>query len=140
MKEETYFKKKLPALKKLLWKEFALYIKLSNQTDTGWCECYTCNKPIRIGDRDCQAGHWLSKKTYPFHYYNEDNVKPQCCSCNEYHQGRPVEFEERLRQEYGVAHIEDMKDLRHRKANHDKAFVIDLMFHYRELNRQEIAA
>ncbi len=140
MKEETYFKKKLPALKKLLWEEFALYIKLSNQTDTGWCECYTCNKPIRIGDRDCQAGHWLAKGTYSYHYYNEDNVKPQCSSCNKFHQGKPYEFEERLRREYGVAHVQDMKDSRHRKAKRDKAWVIDKLFYYRELNKQEMAA
>ena len=69
-------KKPIKPLKTKLWKLFSLYVKLRCSKNGVMTECYTCKVPLQIGTKNCQAGHWLPKGTYGYHYFNPDNVRP----------------------------------------------------------------
>ena len=95
--------KTIPQLQNTLWDVFAKYIKTLHAP-----KCYTCDKPIRMGTGDCQAGHFIPRNYSPTKY-EEDNVRPQCSRCNKFLSGRPVEFERRLRDEIGDEAVEALK-------------------------------
>ena len=84
--------KGIAALKKDLWKHFALFIKLKYSSDGQYTECYTCGRSLEIGTSSCHAGHWLTKKGYPVHYFHENNVRPQCYHCNINLSGNTLSF------------------------------------------------
>lgn len=126
------FDKPIGKLKKLLWKEFALYNKLIRSHDGRYCDCYTCGKPLEIGTSNCQMGHWLPKGGYSFHYFNEDNVRPQCYHCNISLSGNTAVFEHNLRKELGGDCVNNIFESRSMKVKRDKAWYIDTIDHYKE--------
>lgn len=139
-KRKTKKTKTLGALKKDLWELFSLYIKITHSTDGLWCRCFTCDKPIQIGTSDCHGGHWLSKGAYPVHYFNEDNVRPQCLRCNCHYGGLASEFERRLKDEIGAKAVEQMYETRHQKVKRDRQWYIDQIAYYGGLVKETKAA
>ena len=124
-------KKTIPQLQNTLWPEIALYTKQNHSIDGFNCRCFTCDKAIRIGDRDCQAGHWIPR-TYSPTKYEEDNLRPQCSSCNEFHHGKPVEFERRLKLEIGDERVEELKTMSTGSWKWDRGYLIEKIEYYRE--------
>lgn len=104
--------KGIAQLKKDLWKLFALYVKKKASEDGEYVNCYTCNAVMKIGTSNCHAGHWLSKKGSSRHYFNEDNVRPQCYRCNINLGGNAPVFERRLKEEIGEEAVEAMYETR----------------------------
>ena len=125
-------KKKLSVLKKNLWKEFALHQKLVYSEDGEHCECYTCGKWMKIGTKDCQAGHCLSKAAYSILYFDERAVRPQCYYCNINLGGSEYVFNENLKQEIGLAAWTDMYENRHQKVKRDRIWYVDQIAYYKE--------
>lgn len=113
-KEKKKKKKEKTAaqLKKDLWSVFSLHQKLVYSTDGEWCQCYTCDKPLRIGESDTHGGHCLSKAANPNLYFDERAVRVQCLRCNVHHGGMHYEFNERLKKEIGMQAWQDMYDNR----------------------------
>jgi len=106
-----------------------------SRADDGVVECYTCGKIMRLGTRDCQAGHYLAKSNYPIHRFNPDNVRPQCgARCNRWGQGMPAEFRPALIFELGLAVVERMEDTRHDIFRPTKQWYIRKIKHYRRKN------
>ena len=128
-------KKGVAALKKLLWKDFALWVKLNWSKDGREVDCFTCGKTMYIGDPACQGGHWLSKAAYGVHYFNENNVRPQCASCNLFYQGEAESFRRALELEIGKEAVDELYESRHEKWKPDRGWYVDQIIHY----RQEIA-
>lgn len=124
--------KPLGKLKKELWKEFALWVKLSRSEDGRWVSCYTCDKPLEIGTSNCQAGHWLPKGGYPVHYFHPDNVRCQCMHCNVHLSGNTAVFERRLRVEIGDEAVEDIYHTRSSMVKRTRQFYEDEIKFYRE--------
>ncbi len=89
---------------------FSMYIRLKYSTG-GMVRCYTCGRWYPI--EQMTVGHFI-KRQFSGVRYDERNVKPQCRRCNYFLQGNDVEFERRLKQEYGD-HIIDL--LREKKGN-----------------------
>ena len=126
------FTKPIGKLKKLLWTEFALYNKLIRSEDGQYCSCYTCGKPLEIGTSNCQMGHWLPKGGYSVHYFEENNVRPQCYHCNISLSGNTAVFEYELRNEIGDDRVNDMFECRSEKIKRDKSWYIDKIDSYKE--------
>ena len=95
-------------MKKELWPIFSLHQKLVHSADGEWCQCYTCDKPLRIGDSDTHGGHCLSKAANPNLYFDERAVRVQCLRCNVHHGGMHYEFCEKLKQEIGMESWQEM--------------------------------
>ncbi len=102
-------KKTTKTLKKDLWSLFTLCMKLESSID-GWCWCMSCDRPIKIGTIECQGGHYHPKKGYPFLYFHEDNVWPQCSYCNGPLEGNRIEYEKRLSKKIGEERMQWMED------------------------------
>ena len=118
--------KTIPQLQNTLWDVFAKYIKTLHAP-----KCYTCDKPIRMGTGDCQAGHFIPRNYSPTKY-EEDNVRPQCSRCNKFLSGRPVEFERRLRDEIGDEAVEALKRKSTDKWKWSRTSLITKIEYYRE--------
>ena len=114
-------KKSLPQLKRVLWDVFSLYIRQRDTDDTGYGNCISCNKPIQIGTKDCQAGHYIPKGQGGSHYFGlprfpddvlaERNCNAQCASpCNISEGGNFLNYEKGLRQKYGDEKVDELKE------------------------------
>jgi hypothetical protein len=124
-------KKGVSALKKILWKDFALWVKLNWSSDGKNVNCFTCEKPMFIGDPACQGGHWLSKAAYSVHYFNENNVRPQCASCNLFYQGEGEAFRRALELEIGSDAVNEIYETRFDKWKPTRDWYIDQIIYYR---------
>lgn len=89
-------------LKKELDRLFSIYIRSKYPQ-----YCYTCG---RTGILQC--GHFISRQ-YLATRWDENNCRPQCVGCNIYGNGKPLDFEERLKKELGDNFVEEMKKKRH---------------------------
>ncbi|HTG55388.1 MAG TPA: recombination protein NinG [Niabella sp.] len=123
--------KKASALKKELWEVFSLHQKLVHSVDGEWCQCYTCDKPIKIGDSGCQGGHCLSKAANGNIYFDERAVRPQCYRCNVNLGGMHYEFNEKLKQEIGIQAWQDMYDNRKAVVKKNADWYIDKIQYYK---------
>jgi len=97
-------------LKKLLDKVFSEYVRRSSADENGIAECYTCRQ--RKHWKELHAGHYVSR-SYLATRWDLDNVKTQCPGCNLFGNGKPLDFEERLKKELGDNAVEEMKKKRH---------------------------
>ena len=68
---------------------FSKYIRLVNADKNGYCTCVTCNK--KFFWKEIQAGHFMSRKHYSTRW-DENNVSPQCVSCNIYRSGEQYKY------------------------------------------------
>ena len=127
-------KKTIPQLQNTLWPIFALYIKQTHSEDGEWCNCFTCDKPIQIGSHDCHCGHFISRSYSPTKY-DENNVRPQCGGCNGYGNGKPIEYERRLKLEIGDDTVESLKRMATNNWKWDRFDLIDKIEYYKELLR-----
>ena len=125
--------KTLTKLKAELWKLFSLYIKLKYSKDLEWCNCYTCDNPVKIGTSNCQGGHYYTKKGYPALYFNENNVRVQCYHCNINLSGNTVIFGERLEEEIGKEQMEHLKLIRHNSIKLMRSDYEELKEYYKKL-------
>lgn len=119
-------------LRLALWDELSLYIKLVHSVDGEWCNCYTCDKPIKIGTINCQGGHCFSKAANGNIYFDERAVRPQCAHCNKAEEGNHYIFNERLKQEIGLAAWNDMYDNRKNLFKKPRGWYIDQIAYYQE--------
>jgi len=87
-------------LKKKLDAIFSKYVRLSNADKNGYVKCYTCGVKKYWEKDGMQAGHFMSRK-HTATRFDEQNVKPQCYSCNCHFYGRQFEFGKNLDKEFG---------------------------------------
>ena len=113
-------KRKISLYKKDLWKQFALWVKLSKSPDGRYCPCFTCDAPLEIGTSNCQAGHWLPQGGYSATVFEPDNVRPQCYRCNIRLSGNTAVFEHRLRLEIGNERVDELFEKRNNRWKADQ--------------------
>lgn len=126
-------KKTMPQLTNTLDEVFSLFIRLK-YAKNGVCKCYTCGKSIIIGDPNCQAGHFISRR-HSATRWDERNVRPQCgrpCNQQGMGGGEPLKFEFKLKEEYGELAIENMKKIALMTNKKDRIWMIDRIEYYRE--------
>jgi hypothetical protein len=99
-KTMTWYKKEADRL-------FSLYIRTKYSDAEGNIKCFTC--PTIRPLKKMQNGHFVSRR-YLGTRYDERNCRPQCWYCNShgYGNGRPVEFAEGLKKEYGESIVDEL--------------------------------
>jgi hypothetical protein len=113
-------------LKKNLDKIFSEYVRRSSADEYGNVRCYTCSQKKHW--KEMHAGHYVSRQ-YLATRWDTRNVKSQCAGCNLFGNGRPLDFEERLKSEYGNDLVEKMKASRHQMMK------VDRQWYQQEINR-----
>ena len=104
-------------LKKELDRVFSIYIRQKFSDSDGNNTCYTCGKAGTI--KTMQNGHFVSRQ-YLATRWDENNCRIQCCGCNLFGNGKPLDFEERLKKELGGDFVEEMKQTRHQSLKLDR--------------------
>ena len=66
--------------------------------------CITCG--IKTGKVD--GGHFLPTSTYPSIRYYSKQIKCQCINCNQYNNGKPLEYEAKMRLMYGNDFVDNL--------------------------------
>jgi len=93
------------------WKVFSRYIRLRDALkttgDTEYARCYTCGRLFHIKEMD--AGHWITRNRMPT-FMNHRNVNAQCRGCNRFGDGRVVEYQAHLIEEYGSTVLEQLTE------------------------------
>lgn len=113
-------KKTVAQLKRKLWEVFSLYIRKRDTDQDGYGNCISCQKSIQLGTQDCQAGHYIPKGRGGSHYFGlprspgdelaERNVNLQCAACNLIEGGNFINYEIGLREKYGNAATDELKE------------------------------
>ena len=121
-------KKKTSAqLKKKLDTIFSRYIRLKHSKPNGDLSCYTCGK---IGTlKTMQCGHFVSRQ-YLATRWDEDNCRPQEVGCNVWGNGKPLDFEEKLKRELGEEKVEELKRKRHQILKLSPQWYEEQISHY----------
>jgi len=96
-------------LKKELDRVFSIYIRQKYDKS-----CYTCGKVGAL-----QNGHFVPRQ-YLATRWDENNCRPQCVGCNIFGNGKPLDFEERLKKDLGDDFVEEMKLTRHQSLKLDR--------------------
>ena len=108
-------------LKKELDRVFSIYIRQKYDKS-----CYTCGKVGTL-----QNGHFISRQ-YIATRWDENNCRPQCVGCNIFGNGKPLDFEERLKKDLGCEFVEVMKKKRHLSMKLDRNWYRDQIDMYKE--------
>lgn len=107
---------------------FSLYIRLKYADFRGYAPCFTCDE--RLPWQELQAGHFIRRQHSSVRFH-EDNVRPQCRSCNEFRDGMEHSFEERLRDELGDEEVDDLIELGRREEQYTEAWYRERTRYYR---------
>jgi len=118
-------------LKKTLWTLYAKYMKLKYSEDGEYCNCFTCGANLKIGTSNCHLGHWLPKGGYSYHYFTEDNTRPQCFHCNISLSGNTAVFERNLKKEIGAERVEEIYNTRHNSEKRNILWYQEKIQHYK---------
>jgi hypothetical protein len=88
-------------LKRKLWE----LCKLLVRQEYG-LKCYTCDTPVQHP----HTGHFISSSICSTELrYDLKNLRPQCYACNIFRSGNWLEFENRLKRDYGEAYVIELK-------------------------------
>lgn len=90
-------------------------------------ECYTCRATGKV----LQCGHFISR-LYLATRWEENNTRPQCVGCNIWGKGKPLDFEERLKEEIGADVVEQMKAKRKELIKPNRAFFEEKIQKYKQ--------
>lgn len=123
MVQKKISKRTQASLKKELDKYFSLYIRAKYPK-----RCYTCGKGGTL-----QCGHFISRM-YLVTRWDENNCRPQCIGCNIFGNGKPLDFEERLKKDLGEELVEKMKHSRHQILKLSTAWYIEQIELYKKLS------
>lgn len=145
MKKKYRRKKKPPTEKSEASKWQSRYIRIKACIETSnkipsmspkdlIAQCYTCDKFVSISKiGGMQMGHFKSRGSGGGSgtYFNEDNIRPQCGSCNAFEGGKPEEFERRLVSELGQAVVDRLKVLHKLPSPYGPRDYIGLILYYK---------
>lgn len=113
-------KRDTKAIKKELWKVTSAIVRAASSN------CYTCDKYIPdISKR--HAGHFWTKGGHPRTYYDMDNIRVQCYSCNVCKSGNLAEYGSRLRREIGSGSFDALELRAHSKDKLSTECLLDLL-------------
>lgn len=86
------------------WKKMSIWVRrqgadLFHETNS----CFTCEKTFPI--KELQAGHFLHNKLD----FDPRNLKPQCISCNNYHDGHRILYTIKLVKMHGMEWVDRLR-------------------------------
>ena len=121
-------------LKKRLWKQFSIHIRVSAADEQGYVQCVTCPARHLWNSGEIHAGHWIHNRLD----FEERNIHPQCVRCN-YHWNTQVTiaYSVFMARTYGVEVMDELRLLSHTKGNRYKRVeLLELLDKYRALNAE----
>lgn len=111
---------------KILWPLFSIYIRLRDSED-GYCTCCTCGAVVKYtGTGNCQAGHFISRKSFYLKYLDQ-NVHAQCGRCNNYGAGEQFKHALFIDEKYGKGTAAQLSEERYTTKKKDKATVVEIL-------------
>lgn len=137
-KKQTKKKPTIPELKKKLWTEFSIYIRLRDADDDGYCYCISCGKPMLWkGTGECQAGHYFPKGSdYSSIYFDEDNNHAQCLHCNKFLEGNTHEYRKGLLGKIGEERLQRLDNIKRDGLNWTVEDYKEKIKYYKEANKK----
>lgn len=74
-------------------------------------QCCSCSRVRSF--RQMDAGHFISKGSGGSSgvYFDERNIHAQCKTCNQYHQGRALDYNDFMLEKYGQKVIDELRRL-----------------------------
>jgi len=82
---------------------FSKYVRLKYADKNGYVKCYTCGRKFHWKKID--AGHFITRDAKNTRY-DEENIRPQCSTCNRFKSGKTAEFALHLLKELGRKNFE----------------------------------
>jgi hypothetical protein len=136
----------LPQLKKKVWEQFSLYIRLRDAAK--WQEaypeyngdpvapCVTCGKMYPATGKGCgQAGHFIPGRKNVV-LFDEEQVNFQCYNCNYRLNGNWPSYYEVMVKRHGLERVEEMLENRNTVLKYTVPQLEELLEHYTsEVNR-----
>ena len=127
-------KPSISKLKKAVWKEFSLYIRLKYSDYRGYVTCYTCGIQKHYKD-SMQAGHGFGGR-HKAVLFMEEVVKPQCYGCNCMMGGKLDVFTHNLRKELGDKRFEQLYKVAHGKRRDQ--WTIEELQNYKDYYKKKL--
>jgi len=100
-------KRKLSTAKANAWRWCSKYIRLKWADSNGYASCVTCG--VTKHWKELDAGHFIPKSRGNAIYFEEDNLAPQCDSCNRFHGGKDHMFTLWMLDWYGRERVEELE-------------------------------
>jgi len=86
------------------------FIRKKYADENGYVSCVTCGKTT-IWNDGMQAGHYIPKSKGLSIYFLEENIHPQCVSCNVFNNGNYRPYTLFMIDTYGREKIEELENL-----------------------------
>lgn len=100
-------------LKIKAWDLLSKIIRLKYSDSNGYCSCVTCG--VTKHWSELQAGHFIPKAAGNSVYFLEENIHPQCVSCNIFNAGALTQYTLFMIDTYGRDEVERLQQVRHEK-------------------------
>ena len=99
-------------------------MKAAIHAKNAYIHCVTCGKQDHW--KEMQGGHWISR-TWTVHKVCEENIHPQCVSCNKYRPERVADdYTMYMVDMYGIDWVEDMVRAKHEICKRPRQEITDL--------------
>ena len=99
-------------------------MKAAIHAKSPYIHCVTCGKQDHW--KLMQGGHWISR-TWTVHKVCEENIHPQCVSCNKYRPERVADdYTMYMVDMYGIDWVEDMVRAKHEICKRPRQEITDL--------------
>lgn len=125
-------KLKINKLRDKAWRCLSKYIRTKGRVPGGWNQCVTCKGVYHW--RDLQAGHFIHGHSKPT-FMVEENVHPQCVSCNHFHSGSLLEYYDFMIERYGHAKIGELRRLSKTVVKFPRSYYEELIEKYTNLTK-----
>jgi Bacteriophage Lambda NinG protein len=116
----------------LVAKDLQKLRRMEESNSDGICRCISCGK--RDHWKKMQGGHFIGGRSMSV-LLVEDNIWPQCVSCNQHKHGNQVGFEQGLINQFGEVHggqlVKHLKELRGKASTYTRESLADLRDTYR---------
>ncbi len=126
-------KQSIKHLKKLVWKEFSLYIRKRDSDWRGIATCITCG--VQKPYQQMQAGHFIPGRHNSI-LYDERGVHAQCVYCNQHLHGNILNYLDKMKERYGDEVIQELREKDRQIKEWKPTELQILLLHYKELNKQ----
>ena len=123
MKRSTIVKK--------LDKIFSIWIRSKDADHAGMVDCFTCGV-TKSWKYEIDAGHFMGRGKYATRW-DEQNVKPQCKSCNGFRSGEQYLFSKHLDEEYGKGTSDELVYQSNQLAKFTNDELLKKIEHFTEL-------
>jgi len=106
-------KKSKRLLKKTAWDLLSKIIRLKYSDSDGYCSCVTCG--VTRHWSELQAGHFIPKAQGNSVYFLEENIHPQCVSCNIFMGGNLTNYTLFMIDTYGRDEVERLSEIKNER-------------------------